>query len=159
MLISLEKYINHYLISAHFLTAQTYNRILNIFPYTFPYTFKYSWCRHAKGSWSTNPSCRRSPVTVVTEAFILLPHEGLLPYFPIILACDLVSPPFPGVEVSVECMTCTWLATGSYVWRSLPTQFEYTGSIWLIGNHTHSHPIWETIVHAIYTRLRLVQFF
>jgi hypothetical protein len=35
------------------------------------------------------------------------------------------------------------------VWRSLPTQFEYTGSIQLIGNHTHSHPIWEIIVHPI----------
>jgi hypothetical protein len=44
----------------------------------------------------TTQTCKGLPAA--TEAFILLPHEGLLPYFLIILASDLVSQPFPGIE-------------------------------------------------------------
>ena len=46
------------------------------------------------------------------------------------------------------------------LWHSLPT--KDTGTIQLIRNHAHSHPIWEIIVHATFkyhTRLRLIQFF
>ena len=52
--------------------------------------------------------------SVAMEAFILLFHEGLLPYFLMILASDLVSPAVPRCQ-RIECMTCILnLATGSY---------------------------------------------
>jgi hypothetical protein len=43
-------------------------------------------------------------------------------------------------------------------WHTLPT--KYTRSIQLIGNHTHSRIIWETILHAMFkncTSLRLIK--
>ena len=39
------------------------------------------------------------------------------------------------------------IASNWQLWHSLPTKDTLT--IRLIGNHTHSRPIWEIIVHAI----------
>ena len=51
-------------------------------------------------------------------------------------------------STTIECMTCC-ISYSQLVWRSLPTKSKDTGTIRLIGNHTHSRPIWEIIEHAI----------
>ena len=89
-------------------------------------------------------------LSVAMEAFILLFHKGLLPYFLMILASvDLVSSIVPKCQ-RIECMTyisIMCIPSNRQLWLSLPT--KDTGIIWLIGNHTHSRPIRGIIVHAI----------
>ena len=77
--------------------------------------------------------------SVAMEAFILLFHDGLLLYFLMILASDLVSSAVPRCQrieymkyILIMCIPSNW-----QLWHSLPT--IDTETIRLIGNHTY----WE----------------
>ena len=93
-------------------------------------------------------SCPSRRYSVVTEAFILLFTADLFPYL-----CKW-SCKFHHSQASktAECMTCCisiimCIGSNWQLWCSLPT--KDTGTIRLVGNHAHSCPIWEMIVHII----------